>query len=110
MESQDGVTRQPSGSAVPAWGQPRRRAPWHVVYFALAAFDVLAVASGLYLSHRIMTIYTDSVTENRLWAQMAVMSRLIRPRRPGVDAASLGEPTPLPVAIASRSQGRPTLG
>jgi ornithine carbamoyltransferase len=48
--------------------------------------------------------------ENRLWAQMAVMSRLIRPRLPGVDAASLGEPTRLPVAIASRSQGRQAPG
>ncbi len=45
--------------------------------------------------------------ENRLWAQMAVMTRLIRPRRPGVDAATLGEPTPLPISIASRSPGRP---
>jgi ornithine carbamoyltransferase len=48
--------------------------------------------------------------ENRLWAQMAVMSRLIRQHRPGVDAASLGEPTSLPVAIASRSLGRPGPG
>ena len=47
----------------------RRRAPWHLVYFALAAFDLLAVATGLHLSHRLMQIYTGSVTENQLWAQ-----------------------------------------
>ena len=48
--------------------------------------------------------------ENRLWAQMAVLTTLMRPRRPGVDFASLPEPTQLPVAIGSRSQGRPGPG
>jgi len=48
--------------------------------------------------------------ENRLWAQMAVLLRLMRPVRPLVDAATLPEPTPLPVAIGSRSPGRPAHG
>ncbi|MBM3522893.1 MAG: PAS domain S-box protein [Alphaproteobacteria bacterium] len=56
-------------TADPPSNAPRRRAPWHLVYFALAAFDLIAVASGLYLSHRLMAIYTGSVTENQLWAQ-----------------------------------------
>jgi methyl-accepting chemotaxis protein len=45
-----------------------RRFRLHHIYFALAAFDVLAVCSGLYLSHRFMTIYTDSVTVNQTLA------------------------------------------
>jgi ornithine carbamoyltransferase len=44
--------------------------------------------------------------ENRLWVQMAVLMRLVRPHRPAVDAAELPEPTPLPVGIASRTPGR----
>jgi len=48
--------------------------------------------------------------ENRLWAQMAVLTRLVRPRRPFADVSELPEPTPLPFAIGSRSQGRPGPG
>jgi ornithine carbamoyltransferase len=40
--------------------------------------------------------------ENRMWVQMAVLLRLIRPRR-----MSLGEPIQLPLAIGSRTTGRP---
>ncbi|MEA2623430.1 MAG: ornithine carbamoyltransferase [Chloroflexota bacterium] len=45
--------------------------------------------------------------ENRLWVQMAVLQRLIRPRR-----ATLGYPEPvqLPLAIGSRTTGRPARG
>ncbi|MFN8622692.1 MAG: ornithine carbamoyltransferase [Chloroflexota bacterium] len=48
--------------------------------------------------------------ENRLWAQMAVLARLVRPRRPWAALGELPEPTPLPTAIGSRSQGRPGPG
>ncbi|MDX1926113.1 MAG: ATP-binding protein [Pirellulaceae bacterium] len=44
------------------------RAKWHFIYFALAAFSVFAVLSGLALTHEIMTIYRGSVDENKLWA------------------------------------------
>ncbi len=40
---------------------PRR---WHLVYYLLAAFDLLTVSLSLYLNHRIMAIYTDSVNLN----------------------------------------------
>ena len=47
------------------------------LYFLLAAFDVLTVCMGLYFSHGIMTIYTDSVEVNQTWAQrVAGFSRL----------------------------------
>jgi ornithine carbamoyltransferase len=42
--------------------------------------------------------------EDRLWVQMAVLLRLVRPRRP---ASSMGEPFQLPLAIGSRTSGRP---
>ncbi len=44
------------------------RSKLHLVYFALAAFDVLAVSAGLYLSNRITTIYADSALVNQQWA------------------------------------------
>jgi signal transduction histidine kinase/ActR/RegA family two-component response regulator len=39
------------------------------VYFALAAFDILAVSLGLALSHLTMEIYSDSVVLNRQWSE-----------------------------------------
>ena len=43
----------------------KRSAPaqWHRVYFLLAAFDVLTVSVSLYLNHRIMSIYRQSVAD-----------------------------------------------
>ncbi|MCJ7838696.1 MAG: PAS domain S-box protein, partial [Burkholderiales bacterium] len=38
-------------------------------YFLLAAFDLVTVSGGLYLNHRIMGIYIDSVEVNRVWAE-----------------------------------------
>ena len=48
----------------------RKKGPkWHIIYYALAAFDILAVSSSLYLSHEIMGIYRGSVKENHVWAE-----------------------------------------
>jgi signal transduction histidine kinase len=47
----------------------RPRIPWHVVYYLLAAFNVLTVSASLYLSARLFDIYTRSVSENQEWAQ-----------------------------------------
>src|SRR3954470_18691897 len=47
----------------------RTRPPkWRYVYFLLAAFDLVTVSAGLYLNHRIMGIYLQSVEVNRVWA------------------------------------------
>jgi two-component system, NtrC family, sensor kinase len=43
-------------------------AKWQYVYYALAAFDLLTVSSSLYLSHKIMDIYTQSIVVNHEWA------------------------------------------
>ncbi len=42
---------------------------WHYLYYVLAAFDVLTVLLTLYLSLRIMHIYTASVAVNQIWAR-----------------------------------------
>ena len=47
----------------------KRRPKWHIIYYALAAFDLLAVSSSLYLSHEIMGIYRGSVEKNHVWAE-----------------------------------------
>ncbi len=44
------------------------RPKWYLLYYLLAAFDVLTVSVGLYLNHRIMDIYTRSVGVNHQWA------------------------------------------
>jgi hypothetical protein len=55
----------------------RRRPKWHLIYFALATFDILTVAGSLTLSHRIMDIYSESVATNQRWAdKLAAFSDL----------------------------------
>src|SRR6185503_11949952 len=44
------------------------RPRWHVVYYLLAAFDVLTVTASLELSRRILDIYMRSVARNQEWA------------------------------------------
>jgi two-component system, NtrC family, sensor kinase len=41
---------------------------WQYIYYALVAFNLLTVSSSLYLNHRIMGIYTQSIEVNRHWA------------------------------------------
>jgi signal transduction histidine kinase len=45
-----------------------RHVRWHVVYYLLAAFDVLTVTASLVLSFRLLEIYQRSVTDNQEWA------------------------------------------
>ncbi|MGE0213403.1 MAG: sensor histidine kinase [Parvibaculaceae bacterium] len=48
-------------------GAGKRKKPWprvHLVYFLLAAFDLLAIAGGLYLSHRVIQVFESNVTSN----------------------------------------------
>lgn len=43
-------------------------AKWQYIYYAMAAFDLLTVASSMYLNHRIMEIYAQSIEVNQQWA------------------------------------------
>src|SRR3954465_10116010 len=58
-------TRNQSGGAVSRNKPPK----WYYVYFLLAAFDLVTVSAGLWLNHRIMGIYLQSVEVNRVWAE-----------------------------------------
>lgn len=54
-------------------GAPR----WHLVYFALAAFDLLTVLISLTLSHTLMTMYSQSAETNRAWSdRLSTISQL----------------------------------
>jgi hypothetical protein len=44
----------------------RSRGPF--IYYLLAIFDILTVSASLFLNHRIMSIYADSVAANHAWA------------------------------------------
>lgn len=67
-----------------------RKPKWQLIYFALAAFDVLAITASLTLNHRIMVIYEESVLVNQEWTTRARdLSRLSelaqRTNAPGND-------------------------
>jgi two-component system sensor histidine kinase/response regulator len=49
-------------------GSSPPRPKWHLLYFLLAAFDLITVSSSLYLSHRFGGIYGESVRINEEWA------------------------------------------
>jgi PAS domain S-box-containing protein len=46
------------------------RLPWHVIYYLLAAFNVLTVSAALYLNLRITDMYVNAVASNHDWAQL----------------------------------------
>lgn len=41
---------------------------WHLIYFLLAAFDIMTVGVSLTLNHQMMAIYQTSVAVNQEWA------------------------------------------
>jgi hypothetical protein len=47
----------------------RSRYRTHLIYYALAAFDVFGVSLGLYLSHRVSGVYAESSEADRWWAE-----------------------------------------
>ncbi|MCE9524065.1 MAG: response regulator [Alphaproteobacteria bacterium] len=59
-----------SGPQSPSPAKAARQRPvnWHVVYYLLAAFDLLAISGSLYLSHQVMGIFRSSVEVNQHWA------------------------------------------
>ena len=63
--------------------EERERGRWPrgpLIYYLLAAFDILTVSASLFLNHRIMSIYVGSVEANQEWAERmtdyAALSRL----------------------------------
>ena len=50
--------------------QTARTTPrWYLLYFVLAAFDVLTVSGSLYLNHVLIDNFNDAVKVNREWAR-----------------------------------------
>jgi len=50
-------------------GNPNPNSRWRLLYFLLAAFDLLTVGTSLYLSHQITQIHVETVQINQQWAQ-----------------------------------------
>ena len=46
---------------------PGHRRQWHRVYYALAFFDVLVVALGLFLNHQIINTHDEAIRQNQVW-------------------------------------------
>lgn len=69
---------QPTSSAAP----PR----WHLLYYLLAAFDVITVSLSLFLGYQIMAIYQQSVAVNRDWAERAQSYSQLGPLAAAVNA------------------------
>jgi two-component system, NtrC family, sensor kinase len=74
-------------------GAPR----WHYFYFALAAFDLVTVASSLALTHNLMSIHEESVERSNEWAGkvkaiggMAALAQEVN--APGNDVFDSGNP------------------
>jgi signal transduction histidine kinase/ActR/RegA family two-component response regulator len=61
------------------------RPRWHLLYFVLAAFDLLAVGLGVWLTHRLLGMHQETVASHQAWAAQAA------------DFARLGD---LAVAVA----------
>jgi two-component system, NtrC family, sensor kinase len=59
----DADLTKPAGRAA---GRPVPK--WHLIYYLLAAFDLATVGGSLFLNHRLMAIYTNSVEVNQGWA------------------------------------------
>ncbi len=51
-------------------GDVKRTPRWHLVYYFLAAFDLLTISGSLYLNHQLMGIYESSVASNQVWADI----------------------------------------
>ncbi len=63
------MTTAPSA---PSTAQPKRsRHKWHYLYFVLAAFDLMTVVLGLYLSRETTLVYERSIAVNQEWVERA---------------------------------------
>ncbi len=47
-----------------------RKPRWHLIYYVLAAFDLVTISGSLWLNHEIMGVYTNSVDVNKELAEI----------------------------------------
>jgi PAS domain S-box-containing protein len=57
-------------STAPAASEPTRRLPWPVIYYLLAAFDILTVCISLYLNYSVTGLYVEAVASSQEWGQL----------------------------------------
>jgi signal transduction histidine kinase len=86
----DPISRHMSQVPPPTADDRAPKVRWHVVYYLLAAFDVLTVTASLLLSFQLLDIYQRSVADNQEWAthldEYAELQRLaVDVNRPGND-------------------------
>lgn len=68
----------------------RNTPKWHLIYYVLAGFDLLAIGFSLFINHQITELYVASVEVNKEWAgRLSQFSRLsalaTEVNRPGND-------------------------
>src|SRR3989304_10153054 len=82
------TTSPPSASphAARARGSRFPRPAWHPIFYALAGFALLTVLLGLYLSHRITTIYFERLIG--VFVLLMVAGSTAYGRRPSPRAAT----------------------
>lgn len=98
MWSAEAISATESGAPV-APAKPlleNRKSRLHLIYFALAAFDIIAISCTLFLSHSIMTTYESGVRTSRDWAvhvsDLAILGELARETNaPGNDVFESGD-------------------
>jgi signal transduction histidine kinase len=91
-----GGKRRTDEIAAPVRAQGPRRNRLHLVYFALAAFDIITISCSLYLNHQIMGAYERAVQTSRDWAgrvhEISIMGEQAqRTNAPGNDVFDSGD-------------------
>jgi PAS domain S-box-containing protein len=54
---------------LPGKAAANSRPRWHLLYFVLAAFDLLTIGVSLSLNHRLMKAHTESLRVNQEWSE-----------------------------------------
>jgi PAS domain S-box-containing protein len=62
-------------------------ATWPRLYYLLAVFDLVAVAGGLYLTHRLTNMFAESVGVNKAWQRRMQTYSELRRHSAEIDAA-----------------------
>ncbi len=74
-----------SPAPVETFRRPRLR--WHVIYYVLAAFDILIVTGALVLNDRVMDMYVQAVAGNQEWGQLLADFSALEAQVGEIDAA-----------------------
>ncbi len=51
----------------------KKKSRWHLVYYVLAAFDLVTISASLALNHRLTDMYEESVATNLQWASRSAI-------------------------------------